>query len=271
MSELQKKLLDMLKWFDKICEENNISYYAIGGTMLGAARHNGFIPWDDDLDVGLPREEYEKLSDIMTNNQEERYILETVNSEDKEYCYTFSKIYDTETILIENVKSKFVRGIYIDVFPIDGLGSAVEPDYSWYNKINRRKQFFLARITGIRKGRSLIKNAAVIFARLIPEILIDNRELRINIDRMCQKYEYKKSTWVANLLGNWGKKEIVPITYFGEPKKYRFEDIEISGVEKPDEYLTHVYGDWRKLPSIDKQVSHHDYVYINLRKSYKRK
>jgi lipopolysaccharide cholinephosphotransferase len=81
MTQVQEKLLDMLRWFHRLCVENNLRYYAIGGTMLGAQRHQGFIPWDDDIDVGMPREDIEKLKDIINRKNLDKYVLETPDTE----------------------------------------------------------------------------------------------------------------------------------------------------------------------------------------------
>ena len=184
MTEMQKRLFNMFKWFDSFCRDNNLIYYAVGGTLLGAVRHEGFIPWDDDIDVGMPRKDYELLTTKMGTEIQDHYILETVHSMDKSYCYTFSKLYDTNTTLVENVRSKLKRGIYIDVFPIDGIGKGNEPDLEWYHKIKLKKSFYLSRITGIRKGRSAIKNLSVLFSRLIPNLIINDKKLREKIDQI---------------------------------------------------------------------------------------
>ncbi len=111
--ELQECLLEMLHWFHDFCISHNLRYYALGGTMLGAARHKGFIPWDDDLDVGMPRDDYEKLFTLMKYHPGDRYMLETPYSNAPEYNYCFFKLYDTKTTLVENLKYKIKRGVYM--------------------------------------------------------------------------------------------------------------------------------------------------------------
>ena len=123
MTELQQELLKILKWFHGFCVENNLRYYADGGTMLGAVRHKGFIPWDDDVDVCMPREDYNKLISLSASLPKP-YVLETPQSEAKDFLYAFSKIYNTDTTLIEKGKKNIKRGIYLDVFPLDGLGNS---------------------------------------------------------------------------------------------------------------------------------------------------
>lgn len=154
MNSLQEKLLGMLSWFDSFCRKNGLRYYVLGGTMLGTIRHNGFIPWDDDIDVGLPRADYEKFCDMVSNQTYGDYVVETVHSADPAYSYTYTKVFDTTTTLIENLKEKLVRGIYLDIFPLDGIGDSEKDALRLYRNISIKLNFYSTRVCGIRKGRS---------------------------------------------------------------------------------------------------------------------
>ena len=116
--ELKETLIAMMQWFHQFCIDNDIRYYVVDGTMLGAARHQGFIPWDDDIDVGVPRRDYEKLASILNEKTEGRYVLETPDSPAKEFIYTYSKLYDTTTTLVEHARKDIRRGVFIDIFPL---------------------------------------------------------------------------------------------------------------------------------------------------------
>ena len=122
MTELQNRLLIMLKWFHEFCVEHNLRYFALGGTLLGAIRHKGFIPWDDDIDVGMPRADYNKLMELSDQIQSP-YVLETPQSPAKDFIYAYCKLFNTDTTLIEKRKKNMKRVIYIDIFPLDGLGN----------------------------------------------------------------------------------------------------------------------------------------------------
>jgi len=117
---LQLRILKNLLAVDKVCKEHNLRYYIMAGTMLGAVRHKGFIPWDDDLDIGMPRADYDLL---MANAKEwlpKPY--EAVCAEnDKEYPLPFAKVQDADTTLIERMHLKYLGGVYIDIFPLDGV------------------------------------------------------------------------------------------------------------------------------------------------------
>lgn len=268
MNELQSKLLDMFSWFHEFCEQNGLRYYMIGGTMLGAYRHGGFIPWDDDIDVGMPRTDYEKLEKLLCDGSEKRFVLETPNTASDDYYYAFSKLYDTSTTLVENTRYKLKRGIYIDIFPLDGIGDTRESAEKNYSKVYRLHNLLLTRVSGIRKGRKWYKNLAVTVAGLVPNFVLNNKKLLLRFVDLCKKYDLDECEWGGNLVGAWRFKEIMPREILGEPTLYDFEGIRAYGPEKPDEYLTSLYGDWRKLPPVEKQVTHHDYIMCDLNSSY---
>ena len=263
--ELKLMLIEMMKWFHDFCCKNNLRYYALGGTMLGAMRHNGFIPWDDDIDVGMPRKDYEKFAILMKESTQERYIFETPETKEKDYYYQFSKLYDSNTTLIENTKYKIKRGIYLDIFPLDGTGNNLEESKKYAEEIYKLDNLLMLKIAGFRKGRSLYKNLGIFLFRFIP---INPKVILYKIVRKCAEKDYDECSWIGNLVGNWRFKEVMPKEYMGTPKLYKFENIEIFGVENADAYLTSLYGNWKKLPPKEKRVTHHDYIELDLHKSY---
>lgn len=269
LTPLQSRLLVMMEWFHKFCEDNNLRYYVLGGTMLGAARHQGFIPWDDDIDVGMPRKDYKKLAELLGDNIVEGYQLETPYTEATDFCYPYSKFFDTTTTLVENYKKPFKRGIFLDIFPLDGLADTEQEAKNAFQPILRTYNFFMTRVVAIRKERKWYKNLAVLLSQAIPKMVIDNRKLRVKMDQMIAGKDFDALKWGGNLYGNWGFKEIMPREIYGEPTIYQFENLNVYGVEKYDEYLKHMYGDWKKLPPKEKQITHHDYLEFSLEKSYK--
>lgn len=266
MNDIQFVLLEMIKWFHQFCVKNELRYYALGGTMLGALRHQGFIPWDDDLDIGMPRKDYQKLEELLKGSSEGRYELETPNSRNVDFCYPYSKLFDNRTTLIENQKYKIKRGLYIDIFPLDGLGNSLDEAYANYKRIERNRTILQLKTSGIRKGRSFYKNAMIVLFKCIP---LNEKKILKKVAESANCIDFDDATYGGNALGAWRYKEIMPIEYMGTPKLYKFEDTEIYGAERADEYLTHIYGDWRKLPPKEKQVTHHDFIFCDLTKSWK--
>lgn len=265
--KLKQMLLDMLSWFHGFCVRNGLQYYVLGGTMLGAVRHKGFIPWDDDIDVGMPRADYLRLEALLRDQPEKRYILETPHSENADFFYPVTKLYDSHTTLVENTRRRIKRGIYLDIFPLDGAGNSAEEAMAYFAPVKWRRQLLLALTTGIRKGRSFRKNAAVILLRMIPERKL-GKKLLLDIERMSQRRGFDSCTWVGNMMGSWMERELMPRSVFGQPTPYPFETLTIFGPEDYDAYLTSLYGNWRELPSPEKRKSHHDFLVMDLEHSY---
>ena len=263
--KLKEKLVEILGWFHDFCVKNNLRYYAAGGTMLGAMRHQGFIPWDDDVDVCMPRSDYNKFIELMKENDNDKYELETPETLEKDYYYPFCKLYDTQTTLVENTKYKIKRGIYLDIFPLDGFGQTEEEARKNFNKTQKTYNLLLSKVAGIRKGRKFYKNIAVILFRLIP---INPKKILKKLVRQCAERDFDQYAFGGNPVGAWRFREIMPTAVMGQPKLYKFENIEIYGAQDADAYLTNLYGDWRQLPPEEKRVTHHDFIYIDLEKSY---
>lgn len=265
MSELKKmqnRLYNLFKSFDLICSEYGLRYYMLGGTMLGAIRHEGFIPWDDDIDVGMPREDYLKFISILKSKELSNIDLK-VGYESKDLIFPYSKLLDSNTTLIENRLDGIVEGIYIDIFPLDGLGNK-----KLLHKIHYYEHFFLQGCLYYKqepkKRKNLLKN---ILQKLVGIVSIETIVKRLN--QIEIKHTFDNSLYVGNLSGNWGYREIMEKNIYGTPVKNKFEDTLFFGVEDPEAYLTSLYGDYKALPPIDKQVTHHDYIYINLDLPYK--
>lgn len=264
---LKDKLLDMLRYLDKTCEENQLRYYAIGGTFLGAIRHKGFIPWDNDIDVAMPREDYNKFIGIV-NAQNCKYVVETPQSSCQEFLYSVAKLYDTTTTLVENIKIKIKRGIYIDVFPMDGIANREQEIRNNYKKIDLLNKVFAIRTCAVREQRSWWKNVAIIIGGILPEKILSTKKILLKLDKMCAERSFDESAYVGVLLTQYGTKYIMPKALFDDVERYEFEDTSILGVRDYNTYLTTLFGDWRKLPPEDKRVEGHDYVELDLNHSY---
>lgn len=267
ISPIQIKLLNMLEWFHEYCISNNICYYAVGGTVIGAVRHKGFIPWDDDIDLVVPREDYNRLI-AEFNKQIDHYILESPYSGNNDYLYSYAKLYDTETTLTEKTRYPCRRGIYIDIFPLDGIGMTEKEALENFKKVDRKNMFLMTRTCVIRKDRSWYKNASILVSSIIPSFFVNNKKLSISIDKLANSFNNDNASYVANLMGAYRTKEIVKKELFGTPTLYKFEDIEVFIPEKYNDYLTQIYGNWKELPPEGKRHTKHDFVEINLEKSY---
>lgn len=268
LKKMQNKLLEMFKWFHTFCEENDLRYYALGGTMLGAVRHEGFIPWDDDIDVGMPRKDYERFLCLTKNLSFGKYVVESIDTPAMDYFYGYAKIYDRSTTLVEKTRVNIKRGIYIDVFPLDGVGNNRDEIKHVFKPIYKKYQFVVAQTCALAKRRAWYKNVCICFVRLLPNYKKRVKKELLKIDNLCKKKDFDECTIVGNLFGNWGIKEIMPKEYLGTPQLYKFEDTMIYGSEQYDNYLIALYGNWKKLPPVEKRVSIHDCVEFDLNKPY---
>ncbi len=267
MNELHEKLLKMLEYFHELCKRENLRYYALGGTALGAARHGGFIPWDDDIDVGMPREDYNKLI-ALTSKNTDKYQFEFF-ADSKEYIYMFGKMYDTSTTLIENTRYQAKRGIYLDIFPLDGVGDDYEKAIKKVKLVRKKMEhWYWPHVCAKKKDRSFVKKAVIFAIRCAPDFILSQRKAGKKIEKICTQASFDDNKYIANFFGAWGVREITEKKHFGQPVERDFECQKIMCPEYIDEYLTGLYGDWRTPPPPEKQISHHDYLVLDLNKSY---
>lgn len=255
LRELQLLELEILKEFDKYCRKNNLSYMLAAGTLLGAVRHEGFIPWDDDIDILMPREDYEVFRDNFTH---ERYSVKSIKNTIG-WPYSFSKCIDTKTELEESVHEVEPIGVFIDIFPLDGL-----PENTVLSKIHFLKLCVLKGILAYglianrpKKEKRLIK---IIKGSISKACRLFNREKVINrIDSLASKYPYRNSKYVAHQVLGYGFKERIEKIKMDSYKEFRFESGYYYGPIGYDDYLTNLFGEYMVLPPIEKRISHEFY------------
>lgn len=257
IKELHERLLCMGKVFHDICVKNKVTYYMIGGTQLGASRHKGFIPWDDDMDFGVPRDQFLKCKQCLERDLPSRYKVLTIENSDFVNSM-FIKILDTETEAsyhyVKHTNEKY--GINIDIFPLDKTRNDVRP-FS--------KNWLIYKLMGIDSYRLLYLEELPFVNRLISYIikalLAPLSKGAINNFILTHLVEHK-GDYIANHGGLYKAKEIVSIKCYGRPKLYQFEDTTFFGVEDFEQYLTCLYNDWRKLPPPNKQHTHLDGILV---------
>ncbi len=258
IKEVQSISLNILKYIDKVCKENNIQYFLAGGTALGAVRHGGFIPWDDDIDITMTRPNYNKFLEIMDKTESKQFKCLHHGKNFPNYCYRFAKVVDLSTTLTEG---EFINnpdlGVFVDVFPADGI------DKSKANKIIKKVNFYASMIwvssakkyIKSTKGslRNLIKYCAYTYAKLLGwKYWLKKHET------LTQKFDYEKSNNVLVYCGVYGLKELFDKRMYEELTEIKFEDSKFPMLINYDTYLTALYGDYMTPPPIEKQIPHHD-------------
>lgn len=267
--ELQQIELEMLKTFHKVCEKHNLRYFLVGGTLLGAVRHGGFIPWDDDVDVGMPREDYEKLlansENWLPQNLEICHWQKTPG-----YVYQFAKLEDKNTELIETIYNHIGErkgGVYIDVFPFDGmpaskLGKTV---WYWYVRFWSRLLILMYCQTDLNKCKREPKEIYKAVVGKFCQRFFSAKKVHIAYEKAMKYFSFGSSVNVTNHEGIWQQREIVPISFFKELVDISFEGCIFKTMGSYKEYLTRIYGNYMKLPPVEKRVTHHDFTWSEKR------
>ncbi len=259
-SEQQKQImLDILIFVDKFCKENGIKYFLAGGTLIGAVRHKGFIPWDDDIDIALLREDYNKLLNTFNSISNGKYRLISRKT-DKKYYLPYAKIIDTSTVLCENVHGVTEIGVNIDVFPFDYISDETAKNYnSIVSKTSLLEKIIAVKSIKLSKQRPFLKNAATVLLRgICPVPFWYSAVLK---EKRMQKYAVSNpAKYVANFYGAWGAKEISETKNVLEVMPAEFEGHTFNIPTGYDAWLTNIYGDYMTPPPKEKQISHHDYT-----------
>lgn len=268
--EWNQTILDTLKALIAICQKHHLRYYCCAGTAIGAARHHGFIPWDDDIDVIMPRPDYDRLLKIAQQEDWGKYELVTPYNND-DYPLYFSKIANRETTLIEERERPCVIGLYVDIFPLDATDN--DKNVAWrlfdksakilnrLNAVSTHNRFadYIALLGSTKTwGRFAIKTLAFFFRKQL------RRRLIRQLDEIAHRYNYDQAKNVLVYTGSYGHKEVFPKAWLGEGKEFPFEDITVLLPEQAETYLNHFFTDYRKLPPVEQRTEKHLRAYLNM-------
>lgn len=265
LDELHQVHLDILVAFDSFCKENNIKYFLAFGTLIGAVRHDGFIPWDDDIDVLLPRPDYERL--LQFNRISEKYeIVSFKNDHGYYHPFTHGNIADTGTIMIEHEMSKGTgKGTYLDLFPLDGLPDDYRTRKKHCKKLRIKRAMLNYAISEDASERKGVVQSIKNVIRKLCKLFVNPTKIALSIEKQALKYGFDESELV-------GPAVALPMTIDSERLTFKKEDfIQIDHIfagkmlQIPkgfDRILSTHYGDYMTPPPEKDQVLKHHIDYI---------
>ncbi len=262
LQELQKCEFEILVDFQKFCDENHLRYYLCGGTLIGAIRHKGFIPWDDDIDVMMPRPDLDRFIDLNPNGK----LNDHVNIDNMELnenaISAITRLYDTRTEVTftnKRVCQKF--GCWIDIFPLDGLEDGEKERYDHFRKARILQDLQILNDTkfGARRRNKLLTVLQYCLVPILPIVYgIGHVCWNRKMDSLARKYPYDTAKYVGVVGGRAAEKEAMLKTDM-EPVVYvDFCNRKFTAMANYDEYLTNLYGDYMTPPDEAGKISRHE-------------
>ncbi len=264
LREAQLYGLELLKTFDRICRQEGITYYLLGGTAIGAVRHQGFIPWDDDIDVGLMRDDYERFLAVAPKYLKANEIIKHFTLDKTYPDYTMKLSNSTIFYVLQKESTQVKRNVWIDIFPLDGAPGNKVLRWIHFRKIDFHRMllaFKMVENVRIDPNRSKVKKCLIVFARYTNiGRIVDPVQQKKAIDKEFKKYPTDTSALIGNYFGAYHEVEFFPPDYFKEGRNVVFEDGIFTAPKELEKYLEHQYGNYMKLPPKEKRVPKHHVV-----------
>ena len=256
LKELRKIQLEILDNVDNFCKKHNINYWLDCGTLLGAVRHSGYIPWDDDIDIGMLREDYDKFLTQYNKNNKRYQLFAVENSDD--YYFAFGKVIDTNTVLYEpDEKTGIKCGVYIDIFVYDNAPDDDEKVQKMYDKRDYYNKLRIAQLyPNLYDHESLFKKTIRFFVNIYLKFLPKNYYTTKVVEN-SKRYMNQKTKRVGNFTS--ASRIICDKHIFDSFTEVTFEKRKYPAPKGYDAWLKSFYGDYMKLPPKEKQISNHQF------------
>lgn len=269
--KIQESSLDILKALAKVCDENGLTYYLTGGTLLGAVRHKGFIPWDDDIDIAMPRDDYEKLIEIADEKLPPRFKLAhyTELFIGKKPLMHHVQILDQDVTLTRKwAKSESQVHTWIDIFALDGMPKGKTGKLLHYYHF--KFWYVLMQISWFEYIVNLSKPNRPLLEKIVIKFISathfgsswDTVKLIRRLEKISMKYPFENSDTIVSLYGSFQKKEMIPRRWFEQRILMTFEDAEFYAPSEYDEELTHYYGDYMTPPKTRAEKEDHHKIQV---------
>lgn len=262
MEEIQTVSLDILKIIADICEEQGLRYSLAWGTLLGAVRHHDFIPWDDDVDIQMPRPDYMKLKAYFNTHAEELFPLKLFDNDIKDYPYELARVSNDEYVIDTDNEKPCGMGIFIDIYILDGTGDTFEDAWEYASKtckyprlifLSTRKRLVLWTTKGF--FRKILKIPVFIYAKMMGKNYFERKLMS-----MIDKESYDKKDYVGCVC--WGERPkfaVIKKTEYEDMIDFQFGKYTFKGPREYDKYLRMWYGDYMQLPPEKDRINQHLY------------
>lgn len=260
LREIKDIELEILLNFDKFCRNNNLNYYLAGGTLLGAIRHKGFIPWDDDIDVCMPRKDYLKFIETFDGWDKNLQVRSNLKNN---FGAPFSKIVDLRTkIDAKYTENDIDTHLWIDVFPVDGLPENIAEVEKIYKDCDFYRRVLMLTEAKLGEGKNTFRKYAKYILKPLANLYGKQRCID-KIEKIANKYTYESSKYVGIVTwGLLGAGQMMLKSEFEKVVEVEFEGYKFPAFSCWDGYLKGMYGDYMKLPPIELRKTHEMTAYL---------
>jgi lipopolysaccharide cholinephosphotransferase len=257
LPEIKEIELEILKTFHNFCKENNIRYFISHGTLLGTIRYKGFIPWDDDVDVLVPREDYDKLLSIFKDSEQYRLLH---FEKDERFLFPYAKLCDMTTLKIENgLEDELKLGLDMDIFPLDAWA---DDRKKAKKEVKQQKRALMCLgLTKLDKPDSLN-----LFKRIVKAILmvfckmVGSKHYVRKLMKNAKKHPYEGAKYLGGKAWNvYGYRDVIPAEAFDHPIEVEFEGETFWAPVGYDAFLSSLYGNYLPEPPLEKRKTHHNF------------